>query len=211
MDGTYLNAVARIIAILIIQMGLSNLALAHEEFMPQASCAKASRQQLRQVNAGNKKEESFTKACSVQTQKSPWCEQLKRPNPASINTFKCTYGNNQPHQLIHPDEKTWLNGYQAINLIEELQSLGVQVCQIYNWWRPEPYNKNVGGSATRHPFGTSIDVRFCSLGDMELAFTQLCEWRSKGRLKALGYYGTTGLHFGISDSNGNTWGKVCPT
>jgi hypothetical protein len=44
---------------------------------------------------------------------------------------------------------------------------------------------------------------------MEKAFSQLCKWRAQGRLRAVGYYGSTGLHFGIGDKTANTWGKSC--
>jgi hypothetical protein len=97
-----------------------------------------------------------------------------------------------------------------VKLVTELEAKGIRVYQIYNWWRPEPYNANVGGAAGRHPYGTSVDVRMASMGDMEKAFSQLCKWRSQGRLRAVGYYGSTGLHFGIGDKTANTWGKSCP-
>jgi hypothetical protein len=112
--------------------------------------------------------------------------------------------------LIHPDESTWKNAFRAIQLVQELEAKNIKACLIYNWWRPEPYNKNVGGAAGRHPFGTSIDVRFCSMVDMENAHRELCAWRKQGRIRAVGYYGTTALHFGIGDQAGNTWGKACP-
>lgn len=174
------------------------------------ACAAASASQRAAVNAGNAKAAKFLQLCRAAAAGSAWCEQLMRPNPSSRSTFSCTYGASQPHQLIHPDESTWANAFKAVQIIQDLESLGVRVAQIYNWWRPEPYNANVGGSKTRHPFGTSIDVRFASLPDMEKAHKLLCEFRRKGRLRALGYYGSTGLHFGVGDANPNTWGKSCP-
>lgn len=174
------------------------------------ACTAANATQRAAVNAGNAKAARFLQLCRAAAAGSVWCEQLMRPNPSSRSTFSCTYGSAQPHQLIHPDESTWANAFKAVQIIQDLESLGVRVAQIYNWWRPEPYNANVGGSRTRHPFGTSIDVRFASLPDMEKAHALLCEFRRKGRLRALGYYGSTGLHFGVGDSNPNTWGKSCP-
>ena len=132
-----------------------------------------------------------------------------RPNPSSINTFKCTYGSNQPHQLIHPDERTWKYPIAAVNIVRDLEKQGVRVKIIYNWWRPEPYNKNVGGSATRHPFGTSIDVRFVSKKDQSVAHRALCGMRKQGRVRAVGFYQSTALHLGVGDHNGNTWGRSC--
>lgn len=175
-----------------------------------ASCTKASSAQLSEVNKGNLLKDTFLAECAEATDDSAWCQQIIRPNPSSISTFRCTYGANQPHQLIHPTRSTWKNAIQAVNLIQDLEDLGIEVCQIYNWWRPAPYNANVGGAAGRHPFGTSVDVRFCSLTDMERGHKQLCKWRNQGLLRALGYYGSTGLHFGIGDKTANTWGKNCP-
>lgn len=172
-------------------------------------CARANRDEIDQVKKGNEKFEKFLQACARATGGSHWCTQLTRPNPDSIERFRCTYGEDLPHRLINPNEATWTNAFKAVQLVEELEKKNIEPCIIYNWWRPEPYNQNVSGSPTRHPFGTSVDVRFCSLPDMEKAFSQLCQWREKGRLRAVGYYGTTGLHFGVGDKKANTWGKTC--
>ena len=94
--------------------------------------------------------------------------------------------------------------------MEEFEDQDLHTEIIYNWWRPEPYNKNVGGSATRHPFGTSIDVRFRSKSIQNKAFSELCKMRKNGRVRAIGYYASTALHFGIGDARANTWGKACP-
>lgn len=173
------------------------------------SCIRATAAQLKVVNLGNAKAANFLDGCLRETGNSSWCQQLMRPNPASQAIFSCTYGASQPHQLINPDEGTWSDAYEAVRLVRDLESLGIRIDQIYNWWRPEPYNKNVGGAKARHPFGTSVDVRFSTLPDMERAHGILCQWRKQGKLRALGYYGSTGLHFGIGDSIPNTWGKSC--
>lgn len=173
-------------------------------------CKKATAEQLALVNKGNEREADFLKLCHESTGDSPWCEQLTRPNPDSQETFFCTYGEKQPHRLIHPDEKTWSNAIKAAQIVRDLEGLGVKVAQIYNWWRPEPYNKNVGGVKIRHPLGTAVDVRFATLDDMEKAHRLLCDFRKEGRLNALGYYGNLGLHLGITDVKANTWGKSCP-
>ncbi len=180
-----------------------------QTFVRSLQCAKASSSQINEVNKGNQLASQFYQGCVSATGSTKWCGQVMRPNPDSYSIFKCTYGANQPHQLIPPFTSSWKNASQAIKLIKELEAAGMKVCSIYNWWRPEPYNANVGGAAGRHPFGTSVDVRFCSMSDMERGFKQLCKWRAQGRLRALGYYGSTALHFGIGDSAGNTWGKSC--
>lgn len=174
------------------------------------ACKKASAAQIATVNSGNKKETQFLQQCAQATGKSPWCSQLIRPNPDSLSIFRCTYGDKQPHRFIHPNEGTWKYAFEAVNLIEDLEAENIKVCQIYNWWRPEPYNGNVGGAAGRHPNGTSVDVRFCNKPEQEKAFKRLCAFRKAGRLRALGWYAGTGLHLGVGDSMANTWGKNCP-
>lgn len=177
---------------------------------PNATCKKATKAQKAVVESGNKLAPQFYQACMAATQSDFWCQQVMRPNPESVDVFQCTYGPTQIHQLIDPDKSTWPNAFRAVQLVAALEKTGIKPCLIYNWWRPEPYNKNVGGAPGRHPKGTSVDVRFCSMPDMEKAFTTLCDWRAKGQLRALGYYGTTGLHLGVGDSRSNTWGKACP-
>lgn len=177
---------------------------------PKTPCKKATPAQIAQVKLGNERYQAFLDECAKATGGSSWCQQLTRPNPDSIQRFRCTYGEDLPHRLINPNASTWKNSFKAVNLIKQLESEGLKVCIIYNWWRPEPYNGNVGGAAGRHPFGTSTDVRMCSLPDMEKAFLRLCQFRKEGKIRAIGYYGTTGLHFGVGDSKANTWGKTCP-
>lgn len=211
--------VARAFAFLIVLVGLvlsGFQVLAHPddgEFSEEemiSACKAATKAQLAVVNQGNAKKDAFLADCKKRTNGSAWCGQLVRPNPDSIEIFRCTYGATQVHQLINPNATTWANAFNAVKLVTELEKAGVEVCQIYNWWRPEPYNANVAGAAGRHPFGTSVDVRFCSKMDQEKGFAKLCAWRKAGRLKAVGYYSTTALHFGVGDKMANTWGKDCP-
>lgn len=174
------------------------------------ACQKANNTQIKAVNLGNSKKDEFLKQCAAVTSNSPWCEQLVRPNPESLPIFMCTYGLTQLHQLIHPDTSTWKHAFAAVKLIQELEQKGFRVQQIYNWWRPEPYNKNVGGASGRHPFATSVDVRFFTNEDADRAFLELCNFRKAGRIRAIGHYGTNALHFGMADTRGNTWGRLCP-
>lgn len=174
------------------------------------ACKKATKAQIAEINKGNAKRADFLAQCAAATGNSPWCEQLVRPNPESKDVFECTYGKSQVHQLIHPDTGTWKNAIEAVKIVQELINSGISVCLIYNWWRPEPYNKNVGGSPIRHPYGTAVDVRFCTVHDKDLAHAVLCQMRKEGRVNAVGYYPTAALHFGVGDSLQNTWGKACP-
>ena len=173
------------------------------------ACTQATSSNLATVNSGNAKLTKFLTQCAASTNNSSWCQQLVRPNPASVQTFKCTYGESQPHRLIHPDESTWANAFKAAQFVTQLEGMGIKVAQIYNWWRPEPYNANVGGAAGRHPLGTSIDVRFCTNADAIRGFDELCKVRKTGAIRALGYYGSTGVHIGVGDTTANTWGRTC--
>lgn len=172
-------------------------------------CVKATTNQKVQVNLGLSKKEEFLQKCAKETNNSFWCDQVVHPNVNSASTFSCTYGSSQTHALVHPDEKTWKYPIQGIKILQALTAKGFKVNRIYNWWRPEPYNKNVGGAAGRHPYGTAIDVRFASNSEAIKAFRELCVMRKQKRLRALGYYGSSSLHLGIGDRLANTWGKSC--
>lgn len=175
-----------------------------------AACQRATSSQTSVVNSGAKKLNSFLAKCEKETGSSSWCKQVARPNPSSISTFRCTYSADQAHVFVHPDEATWKHAIGAVKLVQDLVKQGIKVSQIYNWWRPEPYNKNVGGAAGRHPQGTSVDVRFADKTNQNAAQKALCKARKAGKLRALGYYSGTGLHLGMGDRTANTWGKSCP-
>ena len=175
-----------------------------------AACARATSSQISVVNSGAKKLSAFISRCEKETGSKSWCGQVARPNPDSIGTFRCTYSVEQAHVFVHPDESTWKYAIGAVKLVQDLVKQGVKVSVIYNWWRPEPYNKNVGGAAGRHPQGTSVDVRFASKTEQNRAQKLLCTMRKAGKLRALGYYSGTGLHLGMGDRTANTWGKSCP-
>lgn len=174
-----------------------------------AACQKATASQISVVDRGAAKLNSFLNRCYKETGSKKWCDEVSRPNPASSSTFRCTYSSTQAAIFIHPDEKTWEYAIGAVNLVQDLVRQGVKVSTIYNWWRPEPYNKNVGGAAGRHPYGTSVDVRFADKTNQNKAQKLLCKMRAQGKLRALGYYSGTGLHLGVGDTTANTWGKSC--
>lgn len=173
------------------------------------SCKQATAAQISYVDAGAAKLNQFLTRCFQETKSKKWCSEVARPNPDSHRTFDCTYSAAQPHVFIHPQENTWGYAIAAVNLVLDLEKRNIKVDTIYNWWRPEPYNKNVGGAAGRHPAGTSVDVRFTSKIEQNKAHSELCKFRKLGRLRALGYYSGTGLHLGVGDKSANTWGKTC--
>jgi hypothetical protein len=173
-------------------------------------CKHATAAQKSQLDLGVSKRNLFLERCYEEAGSKKWCDQVARPNPESHGTFDCTYSKEQAHVFVHPSEDTWAYAIGAVKLVTELEAKSIAVATIYNWWRPEPYNANVGGAAGRHPYGTSVDVRFPNKIEQNKAHRELCKWRKQGRLRALGYYSGTGLHFGIGDKVANTWGKSCP-
>ncbi len=175
-----------------------------------SGCLQATSVQRSYVDSGAVKLKQFLERCYQETSSKKWCDQVARPNPDSANIFECTYSPSQRHVLIHPSESTWSYAIGAVKLVQELEKKNIKIELIYNWWRPEPYNKNVGGAAGRHPFGTSVDVRFVGKSEQNKAHAELCAFRKQGKLRALGYYSGTGLHLGVGDQVANTWGRPCP-
>ena len=173
------------------------------------SCKQATAEQISFIDLGVTKLNQFLALCYQETNSKKWCSEVARPNPDSHSTFDCTYSPEQPHVFVHPYESTWNYAIEAVKLVQDLEKKGIKIDTIYNWWRPEPYNKNVGGAAGRHPGGTSVDVRFPSKTEQNKAHSELCKFRKLGRLRALGYYSGTGLHLGVGDKVANTWGKSC--
>lgn len=173
------------------------------------SCTQATAEQISYVDQGAAKLNQFLARCYQETNSKKWCNEVARPNPDSHSAFDCTYSVAQPHIFVHPSVSTWVYAIESVKLVQELEKRNIKVETIYNWWRPEPYNKNVGGAAGRHPGGTSVDVRFPSKTEQNKAHAELCKFRKLGRLRALGYYSGTGLHLGVGDKVANTWGKSC--
>lgn len=169
----------------------------------------ATPQYILEVQNGIKLKDEFLDQCKRSTNAEKWCLQVIRGNPERENVFDRIFGREMPHQLIHPDKKTWKYAIGAVSLVDQLERKGVRVVQIYNWWRPAKYNRAVGGAAGRHPFGTSVDVRFQSPREAVRAFDLLCKARKAGKVRALGYYGNSGVHIGVGDHNPNTWGRGC--
>lgn len=201
---------------LLLVSAFATNSVAHDDmdeftFVPSNDCShyqKATDAQIAEVQKGNEKYNEFLKSCTDAGVQYNWCQQLARPNPESASVFTCTYGN-LPHQLVSPDESTWEYAFKAALMVQKLAKQQIHTKEIYNWWRPEPYNVNVGGAGGRHPNATSVDVRMLNMTDTKKALKKLCSWRQQGEMNALGYYGKTGIHFGVGDEWANTWGHPC--
>ena len=176
----------------------------------------ASADQKQKVLSGIELQNSFLAACKSFGVQDQWCDQLMRPNPnpEEFKTFSWTYGSAIPlHIFIDPDQTTWKNAFRGAIFVQKLEQSGININQIVNWWRPEPYNRNVCGAPGRHPFATSIDVEFKTLSDTRRARKKLCQWFDSAQINSLGYYGNEKVHIGVGDilgpGMGETWGKVC--
>lgn len=150
----------------------------------------------------------FISSCTSRGVSRKTCTEMTRPNPLEEARFACTYGKSAPHELVPPKTK-WDQAIKLAKVYESLRAQGVCTDEVYNWWRPEPYNRNVEGAKARHPNATCIDVRFCSVADAKKALRALCKLRSQGKITSVGYYGATGVHIGMDPQDGS-WGGACP-
>lgn len=93
------------------------------------------------------------------------CTDMLQPfrNPKEVRVFRRTYGDEVEHVLI-PPRSTWGLGIELIKIAQEVSiTSNVEICQIRNWYRPEPYNSRVdGGSSSQHLVAQAIDIDFCS-------------------------------------------------
>ena len=152
---------------------------------------------------------TFVRTCLEKGVLERFCLNLTHPNqdPESMRAFRCTYPG-MPHVLIPKDESEWTFAFEAA-LILQTMARETKVCidEIYNWYRPEPYNRNVDGRPNRHPKATAIDVKFCTKEDAKKAHRALCELYKKKSIWALGSYPSGNkLHIGVRPELHTTWG-----
>lgn len=151
----------------------------------------------------------FVRTCLEKGVLQRFCLNMTRPNriAESVEAFKCTYPG-KPHALIPPDESEWEFGIKAALILQKV-SRENKICveEIYNWYRPEPYNSNVKGRPGRHPNATAIDVKFCTPKDAKAAFKALCEMYREKEIWALGTYPAgIEIHIGVMPEQNATWG-----
>jgi hypothetical protein len=149
----------------------------------------------------------FMNACIARGISEGFCNNLTHPNSQSIHEFRCTYPG-KPHILIPPDKTKWEHAFKGATLVQNgIKNNELCVEEIYNWYRPEPYNDNVDGKPGRHPEGTAIDVRFCTKEDAKKAAKYFCEQFKAGALWAVGSYPSGDkLHLGMEPEKNTTWG-----
>lgn len=143
----------------------------------------------------------FIEQCTSRGIQEQLCRQATYPNPDSRSAFNRIYGSNQ-NFILMPPENTWETGIQLLGIAQSLSAYG-QVCEIRNWYRPEPYNGAVGGvGGSRHINSSAIDIEFCSVAEKNKALRAALAMRQKfGRPAGVGVYGEGSLVLHIDTSN----------
>lgn len=122
---------------------------------------------------------SFIKDCLDQGVRELFCKQITSPNTKSKNTFDTIYGN-QPFILMPPKDR-WNTGIYLLKIAESLDKFG-KICEIRNWYRPEPYNAAVNGAqSSQHLLAGAIDIEFCSSADKNKALMAALAMRQKSK------------------------------
>lgn len=106
----------------------------------------------------------FVAKCLKRVSSPKLCKEMVSPNTSSKGSFRAVYGSSTPHILM-PKENKFEVGIRLLEMIERAQKIDskIKVCQIANWYRPEPYNSRVGGAKrSQHINANAIDIKFCS-------------------------------------------------
>lgn len=156
----------------------------------------------------------FLTDCAAEGIHPSLCENLTHPNNNSKMEFRCTFPSFTQHVLLPNNRSLWTNGFQGAKAFQEaLEEQGLEpnqgACpQIYNYYRPEPYNANVGGAAGRHPNGTAVDVEFCTKEEAQKALNKFAKMRMEKRINSIGIYSSgIRIHIGFGTEKGNTWNQ----
>lgn len=137
---------------------------------------------------------------------------MTHPNNKSEMEFRCTYPDAKTHVLIPPDPTKWELSFRGALELQKIEAAGVCVKEIYNYDRPEPYNNNVQGAPGRHPYGTAIDIEFCTKADARKAVQAFCKQRTPGdvEIKSVGTYSSgIRIHLGNVKPRRGDWGGGC--
>ncbi len=146
-------------------------------------------------------QQRFIQRCTSRGISEKLCREATYPNPDSRSAFNGVYGSNQ-NFILMPPESTWDTGIRLLGIAESLSAYG-KVCEIRNWYRPEPYNRKVGGAGgSRHINASAIDIEFCSVAEKNKALKAALAMRQKFAQPAgVGVYGEGSLVLHIDTSN----------
>lgn len=131
----------------------------------------------------------FVDQCTSRGVSENFCRDATNPNQDSRGTFNRVYGKGTPFVLM-PGQEKWETGIYLLGIAESLSKYG-KVCEIRNWFRPEPYNRAVDGArSSRHIDGSAIDIEFCSPKEKNKALKAALAMRQKfGAPPGVGVYG----------------------
>lgn len=143
---------------------------------------------------------NFISTCLSRGIREQFCRQITSPNTDSIGTFRQVYGN-KPFVLM-PSQDRWETGLHLLTIAESLAEYG-KICEIRNWYRPEPYNRAVSGAkGSQHLSAGAIDIEFCSVAEKNNALKAALAMRQKyGSPPGVGVYGEGSLVIHIDMSN----------
>lgn len=143
---------------------------------------------------------TFINTCLARGIREQFCRQITSPNTNSARTFGSVYGS-QPFVLMPPQDR-WETGLHLLTIAESL-SEHAQICQIRNWYRPEPYNRAVSGArGSQHLSAGAIDIEFCSVADKNRALRAALAMRQRFQTPpGVGVYGEGSLVIHIDMSN----------
>ncbi len=188
---TYLFKILFLFAILDYQAYASN-----EVGIPAGtSTTSASSQHSRQNQS------RFIQQCTSRGISEQFCREATDPNPDSRGAFNRVYGAQQ-NFILMPPQGSWETGIQLLGIAQSLSAYG-KVCEIRNWYRPEPYNGAVGGAGgSRHLNASAIDIEFCSVEEKNKALKAALAMRQRfGKPAGVGVYGEGSLVLHIDTSN----------
>lgn len=143
---------------------------------------------------------SFINTCTARGIREQFCRQITSPNTNSIGTFRRVYGS-QPFVLM-PPQSSWDRGIYLLTVAESLAEFG-EICEIRNWYRPEPYNAAVSGArGSQHLSAGAIDIEFCTVADKNRALRAALAMRQRFQSPpGVGVYGEGSLVIHIDMSN----------
>jgi hypothetical protein len=142
----------------------------------------------------------FINTCRARGIREQFCRQITSPNTNSAGTFRAVYGS-QPFVLM-PPESSWDRGIYLLTVAESLAEFG-EICEIRNWYRPEPYNAAVSGAqGSQHLSAGAIDIEFCTAADKNRALRAALAMRQRFQSPpGVGVYGEGSLVIHVDMSN----------
>lgn len=134
--------------------------------------------------------DSFIKKCKGRVKTAIWCDEIVVPNIHSKRSFYSVYNKSKEHLLV-PRKDKFEVGIRLLEILE--RAVGgnseMRVCQIANWYRPEPYNSRVGGAKrSAHIAADAIDIKFCTRAGRNRAKKRLIQLEKIYKTLGIGSY-----------------------